>query len=147
MNLEAPTSTVLYSIEEAIKMYRKLSYHNISALIPDITVDQGLILMIIARSNKTQSEIADLIFKDYASMTRILKLMITKNYITKSVDSDDRRKTKLKITEKGEKTLKIIEPVIKNNREQALKNISEKELNQLYETLNKITQNCQIISS
>lgn len=143
MKFNTPTSTVLYSIEETIKAYRRLSQQNISSVVPKITVDQALILIIIDRENKTQSEIADLVFKDYASMTRMIALMINKNYITKTIDEIDKRKTKLKITQGGKEVLERLKPVIQKNRETALNAISDKELKQLFKTLNKITQNCQ----
>ncbi|CAM1341297.1 conserved hypothetical protein [Tenacibaculum aestuarii] len=142
MNFNTPTTTVLYSIEEAIKAYRKLSQHNISEVVPDITVDQGLILLLLENNDKSQTEIADLVFKDYASMTRIVKLMITKDYLVKSTDNNDKRKAKLEITEKGKEIIKKLKPVIQKNRETALNTISIDELEQLYKTLKKITENC-----
>lgn len=143
MKFETPTSTVLYSIEETIKAYRRLSQQNISSIVPEITVDQALILIIIDREDKTQSEIADLIFKDYASMTRIIKLMINKKYLTKNIDDADKRKAELKITKSGKEIIEKLNPVIKKNREIALNTLSEQELKQLFKILNKITQNCK----
>ena len=144
MKFNTPTSTALYSIEETIKAYRKLSQKNISSVIPDITVDQALILIVISQSDKSQSEIADLVFKDYASMTRIVSLMISKDYLLKTIDKGDKRKTKLTITEKGRDVIKKLKPMIDKNRETALANISEEELQQMYNTLRKITTNCQL---
>ncbi|RLJ99654.1 MarR family winged helix-turn-helix transcriptional regulator [Tenacibaculum discolor] len=142
MNFNTPTTTVLYSIEETIKAYRKLSQHNITQVIPDITVDQALILLMLENNNKTQTEIADLVFKDYASMTRIVKLMISKNYLIKTTDRKDKRKAKLEITDNGKEIIKKLKPVIQKNRQTALNNVSNKELEQLYNTLKKITKNC-----
>ncbi|MDE1208269.1 MarR family winged helix-turn-helix transcriptional regulator [Tenacibaculum larymnensis] len=142
MNFNTPTTTVLYSIEETIKAYRKLSQHNIAQIVPDITVDQALILLMLENNNKTQTEIADLVFKDYASMTRIVKLMISKNYLIKTTDRKDKRKAKLEITDNGKEIIKKLKPVIQKNRQTALNNVSNKELEQLYKTLKKITKNC-----
>lgn len=113
MKFNTPTSTVLYSIEETIKAYRRLSQQNISSVVPEITVDQALILIIIDRENKTQSEIADLVFKDYASMTRMITLMINKNYLTKTIDNADKRKVELKITQNGKEIIERLNPMIK----------------------------------
>lgn len=143
MNLDTPTNTVLYSIEETIKAYRKLSQQNISTVVPNITVDQALILIILESNDKSQSEVADLVFKDYASMTRIVKLMIDKKYLIKTVDENDKRKAKLEITEGGRKIIKNLKPMIKKNRETALHTISGEELEQLHRILKKITQNCK----
>ncbi|MFT7900337.1 MarR family winged helix-turn-helix transcriptional regulator [Tenacibaculum ascidiaceicola] len=142
MKFNTPTTTVLYSIEETIKAYRRLSQHNISQIVPDITVDQALILLLLENNDKTQTEIADLVFKDYASMTRIVKLMMNKDYLIKKTDNQDKRKAKLEITEKGKIIIKKLKPIIQVNRETALNTISEEELEQLYKTLQKITKNC-----
>ncbi|MDX8554614.1 MarR family transcriptional regulator [Tenacibaculum sp. 1B UA] len=142
MNFNTPTTTVLYSIEETIKTYRKLSQQNILQVVPDITVDQALVLLLLESNYKTQTEIANLIFKDYASMTRIVKLMIKKDYLIKTTDNQDKRKARLEITKKGKIIIKKLKPIIQINRETALNAISDEELEQLYETLKKITKNC-----
>lgn len=142
MNLDTTTFSILYSIEETIKAYRKLSQKNISQIIPDITVDQALILLMLKNNDKTQTEIADLIFKDYASMTRIVQLMVKKDYLIKTKSAIDRRSAELKITEKGKKVIQQLNPIIKANRDTALNDISIEEISQLYKTLKKITSNC-----
>ena len=143
MNLKNPTSTVFYSIEETIKAYRKLSQKNIKTLIPDITVDQALILQFIDEEQLTQTEIADKIFKDYASMTRIVALLIEKKYVTKEIDDNDRRVAVLKITKNGKKTLNQLIPIIEENRKTALNGLTSDEVNRLKQILKKITKNCK----
>ncbi len=143
MNLDTPSSTILYSIEEAIKAYRKLSLKNIKSVISDITVDQALILLIANDKRLTQTEIADLIFKDYASMTRIISLMIKKNYVLKTTNKEDKRISLLNITEKGKVAIQLLTPIINQNRKMALNGLSGTELDNLKITLNKITQNCK----
>ncbi|WP_299442403.1 MarR family transcriptional regulator [uncultured Aquimarina sp.] len=139
-----PSSTIFYAIEEAIKAYRKLSAKEIKKVISDITVDQALILQIISENQITQTEIADLIFKDYASMTRIISLMIKKEYVIKTVNQQDKRAAVLKITKKGEISLKKLTPIINKNRQISTNGISQTELEQLKTILNTITQNCKI---
>ncbi|MGG8495628.1 MarR family winged helix-turn-helix transcriptional regulator [Tenacibaculum sp. TC6] len=143
MTFNTPTSTILYSIEETIKAYRKLSAKNIAEVIPDITVDQALILIILNKnSNYTQVELADLVFKDYASITRILKLMEDKDYLNKKTNTHDKRRSLVTITEKGKKAISLLDPVIQINRNTALKGITDSELTQLFDLLKKITKNC-----
>lgn len=139
-----PTGTVLYSIEQAIKEYRKVSQKNISKIVKDITIDQCLVLIILNKdSNISQNVLANLIFKDSASITRMIELMVKKEYLIRTIHKEDRRKFNLEITEKGNKTLKLIEPVIKINRETALDGLSLEEINFLEKTLNKIISNCK----
>ena len=143
MQLKGPSTTILYSIEEAIKAYRKMSLKRIKTAIPDITVDQALILQIIHDKQLTQTEIADLIFKDYASMTRIIKLMIKKGYLSKMPNEKDKRTAVLTITPKGKQAVQQLAPIIHQNRQTALAGLSLDELNHLKNTLNTITQNCK----
>ena len=144
MKFKNPTGTVLYSIEQTIKEYRKYSQKNITKIIKDITIDQCLVLIILnTKTTSSQKEIADLIFKDYASVTRIIELMVKKEYLIRTSNQDDRRKFTLKLTAKGEKTIDLITPKIQQNRRKALKGLSTDEIDQLDKTLNKIILNCK----
>jgi len=144
MKFNTPTTSALYSIEEAIKTYRKFCQKNISNIIKGITVDQALILIIIDKNPEhTQMEIADLVFKDYASITRIINLMISKEYLEKHVNENDHRRSSLKITKKGKEAIKKLEPVIEYNRKIALLDFDDSEIHQLYSSLQKIISNCK----
>jgi DNA-binding MarR family transcriptional regulator len=144
MKLENPTGTVLYSIEKTIKEYRKLAQKNIAKVVKDITVDQGLILIILdSNQNISQNELANLVFKDNASITRMIELMVKKEYLTRTIHLEDRRKFNLEITDKGLKTLQLIHPVIKANRQTALDGLSVEEITSLDKALNKIIINCK----
>lgn len=144
MKLKNPTGTVLYTIEQAIKEYRKISQKNIAKIVSDITVDQGLVLLILnENSNYSQKEIASLIFKDNASITRIIELMVKKGYLVRKMNEQDRRKFNLEITEKGRNTVELLSPAIKQNRTTALHGLSENEIELLDTLLNKIITNCK----
>lgn len=144
MKPKNPTGTVLYTIEQAIKEYRKISQKNIAKIVSDITVDQGLVLLILnENSNYSQKEIAGLIFKDNASITRIIELMVKKDYLVRKINELDRRKFNLEITEKGRNTVELLSPAIKLNRTTALHGLSENEIELLDTLLNKIITNCK----
>ncbi|MBS7256532.1 MarR family winged helix-turn-helix transcriptional regulator [Flavobacterium branchiicola] len=144
MKLENPTGTALYSIEKAIKEYRKLAQKNISKIVKDITVDQCLVLIILNDNRDiSQNELANLVFKDNASITRMIELIVKKEYLTRTIHSEDRRKFNLEITEKGIKMLELIEPIIKKNRQIALNGLSLEEILVLDKTLQKIISNCK----
>lgn len=144
MKLKNPTGTVLYTIEQTIKEYRKISQKNIAKIVSDMTVDQGLVLLILnENSNYSQKDIAGLIFKDNASITRIIELMVKKDYLVRTVNELDRRKFNLEITEKGRNTVELLSPAIKLNRTTALDGLSENEIELLDTLLNKIITNCK----
>ena len=144
MKQKNPTGTVLYTIEQTIKAYRKISQKNIDKIVKDITVDQCLVLIILDKnSNYSQKEIAELIFKDNASITRIIELMVKKDYLTRTINELDRRKFNLEITLKGKKTIELLSPIFIKNRKIALDGLSEDEIELLSKILNKIIINCK----
>lgn len=144
LQFDTPTTTVLYTIEEAIKAYRKFCQDNLNQVSQNITVDQLLVLLILNRyPDLNQKEIAELVFKDYASITRIIELLVKKGYILRKIHPDDRRRFKLTLTKAGQNNLQKLTPVIENNRATALNNISINEMVQLQNTLKKIISNCK----
>lgn len=144
MSITIPSQTIFYTIEKAIKKYRKFSQRNISEIISGITIDQTLVLQFLNRHPElSQKEIAELIFKDNASMTRMINIMVQKKYLKRTGHQQDRRRYNIEITKKGKETLDDLPPIILKNRDKALKNITESELVQLDNILNKIIINCK----
>lgn len=138
-----PSETIFHVIERTIKEYRKFSQKNLSAAIPDITIDQGMILAFLDKyPEMTQKEIAMLAFKDTASMTRMVDLMVKKQYLKRSINIENRRRYKIELTAKGKQVLETLVPIVLDNREKSLEGITEEELVQLEKTLKKITSNC-----
>jgi DNA-binding MarR family transcriptional regulator len=143
MSISLPSETVFHSIERAIKEYRKFSQINISNQIKDLTIDQGMVLLFLDKhSELTQKEIAALIFKDNASMTRMINLMVNKKYLKRSMNPLDRRRYNIEITAKGKQVLESLPPIILSNREKSLEGITKEEIIQLESLLKKITSNC-----
>lgn len=144
MKKKTPTGTVLYTIEQTIKEYRKICQKNIQKIVSDITVDQCLVLIILNdNSNISQIEMARLIFKDNASVTRIIELMVKKDYLLREENELDKRKSKLVITEKGLHTIDLLTSVFNLNRKTALDGLSAEEIEQLDRILHKIILNCK----
>ncbi len=145
MDFILPSETIFHAIERAIKEYRKFSQKHISDQLTDVTIDQGMVLLFLDKhSELSQNEIASLIFRDNASMTRMINLMVNKGYIKRSMNPEDRRRFKLEISTKGRKVLDALPPIIISNREHALQGISLQEIAQATQTLQKIIANCQI---
>ncbi len=144
MDFKNPTGTVLYLIEQAIKEYRKLSQNKVNQIIQDITIDQCLVLIILNNnSTSSQKEIAELIFKDHASITRMIELMVKKEYLKRGINRSDRRKYTLNLTDKGKNAIKLLTPIINENRQNAMKDLSTIEIDQLETILKKIISNCK----
>lgn len=143
VNTLNPTGTALYTMEKAIKLYRKHCQKNIDSNFSNITVDQCLLLICLRkRPDLNQMQLANLIFKDKASVTRILNLLVKKDYVNKIQDLKDKRKHKLEISSTGEELLTHLEPIFLLNRQQALNNFTNDEKNILETLLMKIIKNC-----
>jgi DNA-binding MarR family transcriptional regulator len=137
-----PKQTIFYTIENTIKTYRKFAQKQISTEMSGITVDQMLVLTALeANPDIAQNEMAELLFKDYASITRMVELLVKNDYLTRAINEEDRRKFILNISGKGHSTLKKLKPIILKNRIDALQGVSESEINQMFSTLNKIIEN------
>ena len=140
--MKIPSKTVFYHIERTIKTYRKFSRQNFLKVVDNITIDQKLILQYLNdHPELNQNEIAELVFKDNASLTRMTDLMVQKGFLQRSINPNDRRKFKIELTRKGKEVLEKLAPVIVENRKKAFAGISEEELTQLKQTLNKIVSN------
>ncbi len=142
--IEKPQHTIFYEIEKTIKTYRKFALKNIQEKFRDLTIDQALLIQFL-HNNPTlsQTEIAALIFKDNASVTRMIELMVKKKYLKRSIDNKDRRKFKIELTKKTTLQMNELNNIILNNREIALNNIDKNNLENLKETLKMIINNCK----
>ncbi|NPD47294.1 MarR family winged helix-turn-helix transcriptional regulator [Lentimicrobium sp. S6] len=141
--MKTPKQTIFYSIEKTIKEYRKFVLKRIQEKFKDITVDQALLIQFLNDNpSLSQSEIAKLIFKDNASITRMIELMVKNKYLKRSTDINDRRKYKIELTEYAQKILGELNNIISSNREIALKGINDDEIKNIEKTLSRIIENC-----
>lgn len=109
-----------------------------------ITIDQWLVIKcILENPTITQHELSELVFKDNASVTRIIDLLIKANYLEKEINPDDRRKFMLQVTKSGEEIIKNVQEIVLQNRNKALKGIDTKELEIADAVLRKIISNCK----
>ena len=109
----------------------------------EITVDQWLVLKALSENSKiTQSDLAELVFKDKASMTRLIELLVLKKLVQRAAHETSRRRFKLTITEKGNELIAQITPLVKENRKQGLRGINTLEIQSTEQILTKIIDNC-----
>ncbi|WP_400190241.1 MarR family winged helix-turn-helix transcriptional regulator [Hymenobacter sp. B81] len=140
---DTPQQTVLYTLEQAIKVYRKLCQQNIDRAMDNLTVDQGLALMVLSNYPAlSQQRLAELVFKDKASITRIIELLVQKGLLLRAAHTTDKRKSDLQLTDRGRQTLAQLSPTIQLNQQTALQGLSAAELAQFDATLRKIIANC-----
>jgi len=140
----SPKHTVFYTIEKAIKEYRKFAFKRIQNTFNDITLDQALLIQFLHENpSLSQNQIAKLIFKDNASVTRMIELMVNNKYLKRSVDKNDRRKHKIELTDKAKCSIEEMNNIIRSNRIAAQKGIDSNDIESMNQTLNKIIENCK----
>ncbi|MEM8908717.1 MAG: MarR family transcriptional regulator [Bacteroidota bacterium] len=136
--------TVFYTIEKTIKSYRQFAQKNIKHDELDITIDQWLVLKTLAdEPGISQKEMAKAVFKDNASIARMIELLVKKKYLIRSFHREDRRRYQLKMTALGKTTYEQLIPIVHANRTTALAGISNEEVALLSSLLQRITDNCQ----
>jgi len=140
--MEKLDSIIFYNIDKAIRAYRNYAQRQLKLHGFTITIDQWLIIKAILENPEiTQNEIGNLVFKDNASVTRIIDLLVKSEYVIRTVHANDRRKTHLEVTESGLKIIKDVQKIVEDNRKTALEGISKEDLQIMNNVLLKISEN------
>lgn len=142
--MEKLDSVLFYYIEKAIKSYRQFAQRELKNAGLLITVDQWLTLNCLHENPYlSQKELAETIFKDNASITRIIELLVKAKYIKRTVNKDDRRKLNLSITDLGLEIIEKASPIVNNYRNHALKGIGIAKEEHVKMVMKTIIKNCQ----
>lgn len=140
--MENIENVIFYSIDKAIKSYRQYAQKQIKEAGLSVTVDQWLILKNLQENPQiNQQELSRKVFKDNASVTRIIELLVKSNLVKREINEEDRRRNYLSVTEEGDKILAQVQPIILKNRAKALAGIDTKELQVMRKNLQQIIHN------
>ncbi len=108
----------------------------------DVTPEQWVALhRLREQDGLTQKELADRIFKDQPTITRILDKLERKQLIRRSASPEDRRIFRIHLTDRGGNLLEQLMAVSLQVRESSCQGVTERELAELKATLNKIWSN------
>ena len=141
-------NVIFYSLEKTIKQYRQFAQNFLDQAGLSITIDQWLVLNVIQQFPELgQSEIAERVFKDQASIARIINLLVKKGFLQQTTSQEDRRRTIRELTPKGTQLIKKIAPIVEQYRSTALRGIKEPDIVHLRQTLDAIFSNCQPTAS
>lgn len=143
--MEKLNDTLLYTLDKCFRTYHQFSQRNVRQAGYDITIDQWLILKSVAENpDITQNDIGKIVFKDNASITRIIQLLVNAGYLYRENHVTDRRRVNLTLTESGKKITIDINEIAKQNRAAALKDVDQQSIEEMKILLQKIICNCQI---
>ena len=133
-----------YSLESATKAYRRFAQARLSDAGIDITIDQWLVLRTIHESpDVTLHQVGTTVFKDFASVTRIVQLLERKGMLRRTPHPRDGRRSELVLTSAGEALIRTVEPIAQAYRAQALAGIDAEEVERTREVLKRIIENCE----
>ncbi|GAB3234614.1 MarR family transcriptional regulator [Algoriphagus aestuariicola] len=108
----------------------------------DVTVDQWLVLKNLAENELlSQTELANLVFKDNPTLTRIIDLLCKKSYVERIPHPQDRRSFQLHLTEAGLTKVNELRPKILEIREKAWENLTASDFEEFKRILNTIYKN------
>jgi len=141
--MEKLKDITFYNMDKAIRRYRNYAQKRLRDNGFKITIDQWLVIKaILENPDITQQEIGEKVFKDNASVTRIIVLLVKSGYLERDLNPDDRRKTVLSVTDSGREIIEQVQNLVVQNRQMALSGIAEDELEILNKTLKIIIANC-----
>jgi len=107
----------------------------------DISIQQFNVLRILkGQKGKPAhlSTIQERMVNKMSNTTRLVDKLIHKGYVKRMICKSNRRKVEITITEQGKTFLDSVSPIMENFEKKATKNLSDSELNQLNELLNKL---------
>lgn len=142
--MEKLNDTLLYTLDKCFRTYNQFAQRNVRGAGYEITIDQWLILKSVAENpDITQNDIGKIVFKDNASITRIIQLLVNAGYLVREVYPTDRRRVNLILTESGKKITTDVNEIAIQNRAAALQDVDAKSIEQLKKVLLQIIDNCQ----
>lgn len=102
-----------------------------------------VIYRVVEKRGISQKELADSTYKDQGNLTRMIDKLVEKEFLTKSIDTDDRRAYKLFATAKAVDLVNQVIPITSAHNGRLTEDLSEEEALKLMELLNKVYNNMQ----
>jgi DNA-binding MarR family transcriptional regulator len=107
-------------------------------------VDQWLILKNLSENELLrQTELAQLVFKDQPTLTRIMDILCKKGYVERIPHPQDRRSFHLNLTETGKQKVSQLKPQVATIREKAWENLDSSDFEEFKRILNTIYSNLE----
>jgi DNA-binding MarR family transcriptional regulator len=141
MNEEAYNS-YSFLLDRTARRVKQYAQQRFKELGFNITVDQWLVLKHLSENQETkQNELAELLFKDNPTLTRIIDLLCDKGLTERKMNPSDRRSFMVKLTKEGAKKVEQLKPKVKDIRLKAWDGLSERDFTQFKKVMNTIYQN------
>lgn len=137
-------SVLFYQIEQAMRQSVRYTHRVFSEADVDLTKDQWLVLKKVTdEEGVSPLEIANVLGKEAASMTRMLDILERKGLLRREPNPSDRRSSLIFATTAGMNLFNQVLPLVQNIRRQAVVGLTPEEILRLETALRKISQNLE----
>ena len=131
-----------FLLDRTARKVKQYAQHQFKTGDFDVTVDQWLVLKNLSENELlSQTELANLVFKDHPTLTRIIDLLCKKGYVERIPHPQDRRSFQLHLTHSGIAKVTELRPKILEIREKAWENLTETDFEEFKRILDTIYQN------
>lgn len=136
------SATSGFLLERTAKRMKQAFQRELQAVGADITVDQWVVLQELDREDgQPQLAIAQAVFKDAATLTRIIDLLCQKELTRRVVDTEDRRRFRVELTAAGRAKIAEVKPLVRAFRRRAWQGLTDDQIDQMVGTLNRVFDN------
>ena len=106
----------------------------------NVTTEQWAILNAVHHNpGASQTDLARACLKDKTNVTRILDLLVKKEYVVRNIDLNDRRIYSITLTELGESVLEQIIEISDNANKASISDLNQDDYRELIRSLKTIT--------
>lgn len=135
-------SILFYQIEQAMRQSIRYTHRVFAEANVDLTKDQWLVLKKVNDEDGVPPlEIAKVLGKEAASMTRMLDILERKGLLIREPNPADRRSSLIVTTKAGEELFQRVLPLVQQIRQQAVSGFSADAILQLETALQKVVRN------
>lgn len=122
----------------------KCLLHALNEKLSTLDLDRNFFALILIQEGNgtlTQQDLAVLLESDKVSVVRIIDYLSEKGYVKRVKETSDRRKYRLKLTDKARDEMPLIKAAIADITQTALNGLSPDKIEELYSTLAIIKNN------
>lgn len=139
---QEPYSKYSFLLDRTARSVKQYAQRRFKELGFNITLDQWIVLRNLSdQDDLNQKELAELIFKDTPTLTRIIDLLCEKGLTKRKSDPDDRRSFHVGLTSAGRAKVEKLKPLVRAVRLKAWEGLTERDFNQFKRILNAICTN------
>jgi len=133
-----------FLLDRTARRVKQYAQQKFKELRLNVTVDQWLVLKhLYENESMKQNELAELLFKDNPTLTRIIDLLCGKGLAVRKLHPSDRRSFQVELTKQGRKKVEQMKPKIQKIRLKAWEGLSKDDFLQFRKVLDTIYNNLE----